>query len=782
VIDLYGSVTPEGGGRFNWQRLIFLRNMGMFPMVCVMGVRALADVARSFRTIALLFFLGFLSGCSLWDSFTSYFNTFYNAQRQFTEAEDELWNQPDTKYSGRNLLMDFTVPPNSKTKFVAVIEKCSKLLQYHPTSNLVDDALLLIGKAYFYQAEYQRAERKFRELMDQFPDGNYYRQSMLLLAFTSYKAGNKVQAEEQARLTIDRATKDGDDNIVGEASFMMGMLENDRKNLDAALKEFERAAEYAPSATRKATAYLNIGQIYNDLGDYARAEKAYRSANNAADNYVGEFRGRIGAVRMMAKQREYSDCTDELKDLRHNPGMKEFYAEIDFEQGNVWRDAGHLTDALQQYKLVDTSYVRSEMAANAVYQMGLVFETRMALYDTARILYSRGRNMGAKPPVSLELVRRSDYLSRYTMISKDLAKYDSIRTVLRISKDSTVVRKDSSVTDSTGKKITVQDTSKAQPAVPRAQMTADSADGLFAQAMSELATLFYTSMNNVDSALTWYTKLVVMFPENKGSARALFALAQIYDQDSTGRPGVADSLRKVIIDRFPDSEFADESRRLLGLPAVARAGDEGGRAYLLAEQSYLDGRYEEAVGGYRKVVEDTPASTFAPKAQYAVGWIYEYHLSNTDSAIANYQALVTQYPTSQFATRVRPMLIEVETNRKAVQDSLARQAQAAAAADSLKANAQTPLTASADSLKVPIPGPADTAKAKGQALFPAPVDSAKAKGQAPLPAPVDTAKAKSAAPAKTPPPAPADTGKGKAQIPPAGEPGKQNPPEGPGHE
>src|SRR5512136_2514567 len=105
------------------------------------------------------------------------------------------------------------------------------------------------------------------------------------------------------------------------------------------------------------------------------------------------------------------------------------------------------------------------MAANAVYQMGLIFETRMADYDTARTLYNRGRNMGAKPPVSLELVRRSDYLARYAIISKELAKYDSIRTALRNPKDTTVVQYDSTASASTRKKIMVQDTAKTQPAV-----------------------------------------------------------------------------------------------------------------------------------------------------------------------------------------------------------------------------------------------------------------------------------------------------------------------------
>ena len=100
-----------------------------------------------------------IGGCSIGDFIGAYFNTFYNAQRQFAEAEDELLSQPDVKQKDRPFGYTFTIQPTTKTKFEAVIEKCSKLLQYHPESNLVDNALLMIGKSYYYENDYQPAER-----------------------------------------------------------------------------------------------------------------------------------------------------------------------------------------------------------------------------------------------------------------------------------------------------------------------------------------------------------------------------------------------------------------------------------------------------------------------------------------------------------------------------------------------------------------------------------------------------------------------------------------------
>ena len=139
--------------------------------------------------VAFLISLCFCS-CFVGDFLGAYFNTYYNAQKLFSEAEDDIWSSPETKTSGRNLLLTLNASSAAKQKFTSVIEKCSKLLQYHPESKLVDDALLMVGKAYFYQADYARAERKFQELIDTYPKSALLPQARMLMAYSYYKAGN----------------------------------------------------------------------------------------------------------------------------------------------------------------------------------------------------------------------------------------------------------------------------------------------------------------------------------------------------------------------------------------------------------------------------------------------------------------------------------------------------------------------------------------------------------------------------------------------------------------
>ena len=80
----------------------------------------------------------------------AYYNTFYLARKDFNKAEENRRNTPN--------------PQVQTALYTEAIKKASKLLEFYPKSKWVDDALLLIGKSYYYQAEFTKAERKFREL------------------------------------------------------------------------------------------------------------------------------------------------------------------------------------------------------------------------------------------------------------------------------------------------------------------------------------------------------------------------------------------------------------------------------------------------------------------------------------------------------------------------------------------------------------------------------------------------------------------------------------------
>ena len=205
--------------------------------------------------------------------------------------------------------------------------------------------------------------------------------------------------------------------------------------------------------------------------------------------------------------------------------------------------------------------------------------------------------------------------------------------------------------------------------------------------MNELAGLFFATIGLPDSAEYWYSQIVADYPSGKQVPRALYTLAQIYSgRDSVTSKPVADSLYRVIVRRFPGSEFAPESRRLLGLPVESPVVDEAESAYHRAEILMVRGDSTGAAEGFKKLALRFPGSPLASRALYAAGWIYENRLLNRDSAIASYSKLMSLYPSSQYATRIAPRIAEVTLKQKADAAAADSLRQKKAAADTLAAH------------------------------------------------------------------------------------------------
>ena len=716
-----------------------------------------------------------LTSCGVWDFFSAYFNTYYNAQRQFDEAVEEVWALPETRETGRNML---AVPAHGQTarvKFTSVIEKCSKLLQYHPESNLVDDALFMIGRSYYYQAEYQQAQRKFRELLDGYPASDLVPQTKVLLAYTLYRIPETKQAETLALQVLEEATAREDDAIIADAALVLGQIALDAKEYKVAREYFIKVSEMGAHGDKRAQATLKVAEMYAEEGEYALAQEAYLRARGLSSGYVGEYRGLVGAARMLGRQEHYDQALDALIALRENSNYREFFGEVDVEIGHVFQEKGDLEGAIDQYRYVDTAYARTEHAANANFALGTIYESTLHLYDSAKVAYDRGRGAPSQTLVMPQLIRKSEYLGKYLQYSKEVRRLDSTLQVLLMPPDTARISRKESLADSTKttdstdtlragalrSQTAAPDTETHAPAAveeaerekarrsddlsPRTARAArliettptvlpdsqraraqaappqhpDSVRARLATALDDLAGVMYISMGLSDSARFYYQRITREFPQSRVAPRALYVLARIAAEDSTTSSTVADSLYRLLIDRHPDSEFADEAHRMLGLPVAHTSTDLAERSYSRATELLASGKARAAIDTFVTVAAAYPQSPVASRALYAAGWTYEYRISLPDSAAAVYERLVNRYPASPLAKKVQPVVQEVVAMRrqaleKAYADSVAKAKAAAdkARADSISRAGPAAGKALADSIaKTTLPAerpPADT--------------------------------------------------------------------------
>ncbi|RKX70533.1 hypothetical protein DRP53_04645 [candidate division WOR-3 bacterium] len=181
----------------------------------------------------------FFCGCA-------YINTFYNAKRYFREGvkvkqrEGKLTNE-------------------AKDLFDKSIEKSAKVIKNYPDSRFVDDALYLMGRAYYEKGDYDRAIKKFEELRILFPeskfniDGTYYK------AMAYLKTGSHLLAIKSFEMVEERWRE--------EANFQIGIAHMKRGAYQTAVDRFKRFLSDFPKSRYTAKVMYNLGECYGQMGE-----------------------------------------------------------------------------------------------------------------------------------------------------------------------------------------------------------------------------------------------------------------------------------------------------------------------------------------------------------------------------------------------------------------------------------------------------------------------------------------------------------------------------------
>jgi outer membrane protein assembly factor BamD (BamD/ComL family) len=68
-----------------------------------------------------------------------------------------------------------------------------------------------------------------------------------------------------------------------------------------------------------------------------------------------------------------------------------------------------------------------------------------------------------------------------------------------------------------------------------------------------------------------------------------------------------------------------------------------------ANQLQKEGKYQESINAYQKLISVYPESKFAPQSQFMVGFIYANEFKDLDKAKAAYEKFLEKYPDHEMA-------------------------------------------------------------------------------------------------------------------------------------
>jgi tetratricopeptide (TPR) repeat protein len=340
------------------------------------------------------------NGCSLfgpvghaisqgYENSISYFNGYYNAKWLFDEAEDEI--RSDALAKRGQVSSPATadqIPATSKEKLLKVIDKCSNILAFHSTSAFVDDALILIGKSFYYQAEYLKAERKFSELLTQYPNSPLVLETQIWYARTEEKLKKIEAGIRMCESTITAAKASDDRKIETQAHHILGRLYLEENQTDSAVVQYEKEIALSNDDNAKVEAQMNLGSIYDSGGQYEKAAEAYLQVGDYTSDIYSNYYSTVQAAIAYREIKEYIKGLTLVDAMIENFRYKIYLPDLLFERANNYAASGKKDDAIVEYVYVDTAYRKTEYGLRSAFQLGGLYEKEIGDYRLALKYYA----------------------------------------------------------------------------------------------------------------------------------------------------------------------------------------------------------------------------------------------------------------------------------------------------------------------------------------------------------------------------------------------------------
>lgn len=548
-------------------------------------------------TIAVLLLL-FSSGCV-------YYNTFYHAKKKYKKAYNSQQKQPDGKAT-----------ESDKRIYEESIKKASKVLTFHPDSKYVDDALYLIGKAYYNIEEWRKSDRKFRELIVNFPESKFYYESVFLLGMCNFQQANYSQAEESFRELLSPSKKNdyGDD-----AAFMLGEIRYVTGEYSQAMDYYQDMLDTYRKSDLRAKALSRMGNCLFKQKKYETAEDYFQQALKAGPDNDLRYEILYSQGDCMYKLGDYNQGLEIFEDLKGDQKYYNKLPDIKLKLGEGYAGLAENDKALDIYESIPVENANTPQAAQAYYEMGRIYERKGDL-NKAKDAYLKGK----------EQSRESEYAELSLAKSSEIIKLESYRSALE--------------GDTTG-------------------------SGDLVETRLHLAEAMLFDFSQPDSAVKEYKKIIEDYPYSEVVPLAYFALGYIY-RNIKADTAAADSFYIELAGRYPDTRYGLRAAELLGILETFSDSLNTEKMFMDAERNlFEENDPDSAIMIYQEIERNHPGTAYAARAAYAVSYIIDHYIMPADStAYYSYQHVVERYPETEYAdaAKIRLGLVTRGSSRQKI--------------------------------------------------------------------------------------------------------------------
>lgn len=326
------------------------------------------------KSFLFLILIGILS-CT---NFNAYFNTFYNAKKLYKEASDI-----PRRDNGR-------ASSNAISKYNQVIKKCGIILTDYKDSKYTDDALMLMGKAFYYKGRgYVQAIEKFQELIKFYPESEFYKEAHLYLAKCRYKMNKKQDAIADLKKIL---SKPDFKEIHPNALLTLAEYYEAEENYLQAEYNLTRIVDNFPKSKQYETAFFNLGKLYWQEEKFQRSRDTFQALKDSKVSKRTKLNARYYVTLNDLELGNYKKALRESRVLLKDEVKADKFPTIELMEARSLANLQKTDEAAKLFQKIVDENKRTEVAAQAYFYWGEMHFQITHDYETAIEKYNKVQN------------------------------------------------------------------------------------------------------------------------------------------------------------------------------------------------------------------------------------------------------------------------------------------------------------------------------------------------------------------------------------------------------
>ncbi len=539
----------------------------------------------------------------------AYFNTLYNAQQYFDEAETHRLEK-----EGK------TIPLSAIDKYGKTIQKCQKSLKEYPNSRWKVDAYLLMSKARYYRKDYDVALENLDTVIiqgntEQIDEGKYW------IALCKWKKGTSSSAVNELEGLLETTSYDF---IKARCYLSLADISDENSKTEEALQYLEYGAKLTKNRAQRGLLYGQLADLAFKRNNYSIAKNAYKQVITNSLSKEKIEKAHLQILRIYRLENEYKSASKKIKSMLVDDKFKNISGYLELELVQIYMSQKEFDESINRLETIVNNYQRTEVSSEAYFLLGQIYTTQRWDLQKSKEYFEKVGKEYAKS------IYKPLANSRVKTIDKYLGIYEKYQYSQREDKNKvdSLAQNKNAVNDSLTS--IVKENKKTIPEITY-----------------ELADIEWFGFKRKDESIKYFMYIINNFTNSPFHPKALFTLSYIYRtvDDSTE----ASKIENILIDKYPNSDFVS----FIKSNSASNYTDD--EALFLKIQDEWNSDWNNSVKLFDDLISTTIRNDLSVSAAYFLGYNFD-QVSQVDSAIKYYSWINDNYPESEHALMAKTRL------------------------------------------------------------------------------------------------------------------------------